>query len=176
MSDRQPADTLIFQFLTDDGTASGEYNANGDYASTSTNFYIRCPSTASSGVSYYIYRMIVEIEDTKGMEPEEYGNLGSALANGYSVQVMDASLAVLQDIEGGHPIVDNTSWALLGYDVDIEGWTNTTNEVVFAKLDFVQATGSPLWLRPGERLNVDLTDNMTGLIQHHFKVQGKQSY
>lgn len=173
---RQPADTLIFQFLTDDGTSSGEYNANGDYASTSTNFYIRCPSTASSGVSYYIYRLIVEIEDSKGMEPEEYGHLGGALSNGYSLKVMDADLNVLQDIEGEHPIVNNASWGLLGYDVDIEQWANTTNEVVLAKLDFVQATGEPLWLRPGERLNCDFTDDMTGLIEHHFKVQGKTSY
>ena len=171
----QPAQTLIYRYLDTAGDGTGEKNAIGDYASTSTNFFIRCPSTTSSGVSFYLSRLIIEIEDTKGMEPEEYGHLGAALSAGYMVKVLDADLNEVLDLTDGMPIRTNVDVGTVCYDVDLKAWTNTTNETALARLTFFQ-TGSRLWLKPGHRLNIGLRDDLTGLIDHKFIVQGVESY
>ena len=105
------------------------------------------------------------------MEPEEYGNLGAALTNGWSIKVKDADDVVLLDINDGVPVKTNAGIGRMCYDVDLKAWTNTTNEVVLARFTFSRA-GSELKLNAGEKLVITLNDSFVGLIDHYFQIQG----
>lgn len=156
----------ISRFLDTAGDGSGTKNANGDYSSAADDFYF----TANKACE--IHRIIIEIEDTKGMEPEEYGNLGAALTNGYDLWVKNTAGTKIKDFTDGVPIKTNAGIGRLCYDVDLKSWTNTTNETVLARFTFARL-GSPLELKQGESIGVTLNDNLTGLIAHYFLVQGQ---
>jgi hypothetical protein len=157
-------------------------NPNGDKQHT-----FECGSASASAngttpvfycasVNTYLRRIIFFIEDTKGMEPEEYGNLGAALSSGYSLKVWNsAGGSATHDICNGLPITTNAEVGALCYDVDLKSWTNTTNEVALARLTF-EKSGEPLWLKPKSRLVIDLVDNFSGLIDHRFLIQGLQEH
>lgn len=160
------AEHHIFRFLTDDGLATGQQNANGNYAAANTPFYYSCEQDRIE-----IHRMIIHIEDTQGMTAAEYGNLGSALANGYSVRVMESDgTTELIDLCDGTVITTNASLGRYCYDVDVKTW-GSGNESLQARWTFAKS-GSPIILDQGQRIQVDLNDNFTGLVEHYFMLQG----
>jgi len=160
------AEDNFYRYLSTTGATGGTKNAVGDYSSSATDFYF----VATPGPAW-VERLILYIEDTKGMEPEEYGNLGAALTNGWSIKVKDADDVVLLDINDGIPVKTNAGIGRMCYDVDLKAWTNTTNEVVLARFTFSRA-GSELKLNAGEKLVITLNDSFVGLIDHYFQIQG----
>jgi len=161
-----PANQLIYRYLDTSGHDTGLKNANGDYSSTPTDFYIQ------ADVPLAINRMLISIEDEKGMSPEEYGDLGSPLAKGIFVRVTDAEDNVLCDLTDADPIKSNAHWGRHCYDVDVKNWGNTpTDELLVARWTFAHS-GNPVWLSPGEKLKVVMRDDLTGLVNHYFQVQG----
>lgn len=162
------AEGLIVRALDTDGDGGGTKNANGDYSSAAEIFFIQPPS----GVSYNIARMIISVEDTNGMQAEEYGNLGVALSNGIQVRVQDDTGTVL-DLTDALVVTANAHWGRLCYDVDIKTW-GAGNEILIARWTFARFGVDGLLLRGSynERLEVVLNDNLTGLIAHYFFVNG----
>lgn len=163
------AEDNFYRYLSTDGATTGTKNAVGDYSGVGvgpTDFYI----TAENPM--FVHRMILQIEDTKGMTPTEYGNTGSPLANGWEIKVKDADDVVLIDITDGVPIKDNAGVGRLGFNVELHSWTsNAVNGVFLARFTFSRA-GSTIDLRTGDKLVITLSDDMTGLVSHYFNVQG----
>jgi hypothetical protein len=162
-----PVKTALFRYLDTAGDGTGTKNANGDYSSTSDIFYIQ----PAAGQVFRMVRMIVTVEDTTGMQAAEYGNLGSALSNGITVRTQDDSGTIL-DMTDGLPVTTNAEWARLCYDADVKSW-GAGNELLTVRWTFARS-GTLIRLRgdQNERLEVFLNDDLTGLIQHYFMVQG----
>ncbi len=91
------ASKLLFRFLSDNGASNGNKNMNGNYSITPDEFYF----TVANGPGAIINRLVFHVEDTTGMQYEEYGNLGSALTNGYTIKVKDGADADVLDLCDG---------------------------------------------------------------------------
>jgi len=159
------AKEIISQYLDTLGTGLGTTNATGNYSSSAEIFYFE----ASRGETA-IERMIVSIEDGQNMRAEHYGTLGGALTNGVIVRHVRANGDVLIDFTGGVPVTQNGLWGSLCYDVDVKAW-GAGNELLLVRWTFAKS-GIPVKLLVGDRLEVVLNDNFTGLVTHRFLVQG----
>ena len=82
---------MFARYLSDDGTSSGNKNANGNYSGAVEEWYIEATGKIE------IARMIVSIEDGGGGQIQEYGNLGGALSNGIEVKLLDENDVVQID-------------------------------------------------------------------------------
>ena len=155
----------FFQFLDDVGDGTGAIDATGDYSLTPEEFLI----TAPPGRRYQISRMITTIVDTNGFQASEYGNLGGALTNGISFQVRRGS-ELQYDLTAQERIRTNSKWASYCYDAQLLTW-GAGNEHLAVRWTFLN-TGQYIDLRPGFSLVATFNDNLTGLIEHKFQVQG----
>lgn len=158
----------LYRHLDTNGDGTGTVDANGDYSSAATHFYIQPPKDRV----YTIARMMVEILDTNGFQAQEYGNLGSALTNGIQVCIIDDTGVVVDLTSRNDTVVTNAEWAMYCFDVKLNSW-GAGDEQLAVRWTFDKA-GSPLILegKNNERLAVILNDNFTGLIKHHFVIQG----
>lgn len=159
----------IYQFLSTDGAGGGTINANGDYSSTPTRFYIQPPQ----GEEWTILRMIGEIRDTNGFSAEEYGNLGAALTNGLDVRLVNPSGTIATLAE---TLKYNAEWAAKCYDCDIKTW-GTGQEILVFRWTFERDVPGGIVLNgdDGEALEIMMRDNLTGLLEHEFHVRGYNS-
>lgn len=154
----------IFRYLDTNGDGSGTKNANGDYSSVADEFYCQ------PDMSVYINRLIISIEDTSGMQAQEYGNLGSELTNGWELKVTDASGSVKLDLTDGIAVKTNAQIGRNCYDVDVKTW-GAGDELLVARWTF-GASGAPLYLSANDKLSVTFNDDLSGLISHYFLIQG----
>lgn len=157
---------MIFsRYLDTNGDGTGTKNANGNYSSAAETFYIDGPLT--------ITRMIVSVEDTGGMQAEEYGNLGTALTNGITIDIDSGGLDnELVDLTDGEPIKTNAGWGQLCYDVDLKSW-GAGDDLLVVRWTF-DKSGAPIKLGDDDRLEITLNDDFSGLIGHYFLVQGQE--
>jgi hypothetical protein len=160
------SDNLLYQFMSTNGDGTGTVNAIGDY-SGSAEFYIAPPE----GEYYYIKRMLVEIRDTNINNSNNYGAL-TELTNGVGLEVRDADQNTILDLMAGLPVTSNGSWARTCYDVSVFDLGNGA-DFVNVRWTF-GATGGVIQLdgNKQQRLSILLDDDMTGLEEHYFKVQG----
>ena len=147
--------------------AAGSANMAIDGSASATPFYVSCPANTE----LLLERCLVTIYDTKGMEDNEYGDLGSSLSAGLSLKVMSSDGTPIADLTGGLPVKTNEGWARLCYDFDLTNLTNTTNAVAKARWTFSKG-GNPVFLTPGQRLEMIVDDNLTGLLSQYILVQG----
>ena len=153
----------IFRFLDTAGDGTGTKNAIGDYT-TPDEFYFSYPKPVN------IERMVVHISDT-AMLQGQYGDL-TALTNGYNVKVLDAAGSTVVDLTDGIPIKANADFGRYCYDVQHQSWGSApTNEFVQVRWTFAKA-GHPLYLPAGYKLSITFSDNLSGLIEHYFMIQG----
>lgn len=158
----------FFRFADTVGDGSGTKNANGDYSGTVTDFKLSHPADAQ--VDCFISRMIVHIEDTANPSAAHYGNTGAALTNGIQILKLDADGATIQDITDDSTIKKNSQWGEYCFDVVLDSF-GSGNDYVQVRWTFAK-TGTPLRLGPGEQLAIRLNDDLTGLINHTFMLQG----
>ena len=158
----------FFQFLDSLGDGTGRINHNLNYSSTPDTAFIENTNTLKRLV---LYRMIVSIQDANGMIATEYGNLNTALTNGIIIKVLDKDNNVKINLTSeNNPIKYNAAWAGYCYDADVKGW-GTGDDVLAVRWTFANS-GKPITLLPGWKLIVILNDDLTGLTEHHFHVQG----
>lgn len=155
----------FIRFADTVGDGSGTKNANGDYSGAPEEFFITPPS----GQIYQIHRLILTIRDTGIFRADRYGALAAALTNGILVQKKSAA-GVLDDYTDGVPIQTNVDWSRSTYDVAYYDFSAGDN-FLSCRWTF-RHSGRPVQLRSGERLAVVLNDNLTGLVQHFFSLQG----
>ena len=158
---------IISTHLDSIGDGTGVINANSDYSSGgsgSTEFFIAPPT----GSAYRIHRLIVFVEDVGSFDSGFYGN-SVVLGNGMTVTIESGS-TTLVDLTNGHPITTNSSWAHFCHDLTVFTF-GTGNEFMSVRWTFAKS-GTPVRLENPERLVVTLNDDLTGLVAHHFLVQG----
>lgn len=170
-----PKPIPLARFLDTTGDGTGTKNAVGNYSGGgvgTTIFKIQ----PASGVIYRIERLIVHYEDTSGMTATEYGNFGAALTTGNILRIQDGSGTIV-DLTDGITIKTNADWGRHCYDSDVKSWGGAapTNDVFAARWSFFKS-GTTVRLdgTANERLEMVLADNMTGLIDQYFMVQGYQ--
>jgi len=160
--------TLLSRFLDTAGDGSGGKNATADFSAVTAIFSIQ----PSAGAVYRITRLLVSIGDGNGFNASGYG-AGIALVTGIQVRVQNDS-GTLVDLTDGVLVKSNSGWGEHCYDV---GWNEfgvgAQNEIVNVRWTFAKS-GQQLRLigSNNERLEVVLKDDLTGLISHHFKVNG----
>lgn len=158
---------LVMRFLDTVGDGTGTTNANGDYSVTQGIFRI----APGAGEIFRISRMIIMVEDTSGMTPVEYGNIGSALTNGIQLRCHDGTTTIC-DFTNGDPITRNGDWAGRCYDANLLTW-GASNEILAIRWTF---TESGQFIRldgdANEELQIVLDDDMTDLINHTFYING----
>lgn len=164
MSERK----IISRFLDTDGDGTGTKNANGNYSGAAEEFFI----APDEGEDWTITRMLVNIADEAVMQAEEYGNLGAALTNGVKVEVHNDSGLVYSLTDPNYPVKTNAGWAAYMFDVHLLTW-GSGDELLNGRWTFAKS-GVPVRLRSrfGEKLVVTVNDNLTGLLNHQFLVQG----
>jgi len=159
---------MISRYLDTNGDGTGTKQAIGDY-SAGVDFYIAPPP----GQIYRIARLIVYVHDTRIFDPDKYGDLGGALGTGIFVKTKNAS-GDIKDLTDGIPITENAAWGRTCYDATMSNYGGTpANESLHVRWTF---TKSGTYIRlvgdDGEFLTCELNDNMTGLIEQTFLVQG----
>lgn len=156
--------TQLFQFLDTVGDGTGDKNAISDYSS-GQNFLLTCPANVSF---IELYRGIVYIEDSGNFSSAGYGNL-SGLSNGIEARLEKIGETI--DLTDGQPIKTNAEWSKICYDVNYVSF-GSGNNALSVRWTFARA-GAPFKLYPGESLVFYLSDDLTGLVQHTFFIQGQ---
>jgi len=168
--DSNGTQNLIFsRYLDTVGDGSGTKSATGDYSAVQGIFRI----APAAGVIYRVTRMIIHIGDTSGFTAAEYGNLGAALGNGVQVRTHNGAATII-DLTDNVPVTTNAEWGNSCYDVDLKTW-GAGDESLLVRWTFSKA-GQDIRLDGDatEELQVLLDDDLQGLLDHHFVVQGYQ--
>ena len=157
---------LWSKHLDTNGDGTGTYNAVGNYSSTPTEFLL-VPEK-----SVRVHRLLITVEAAFGFKAEIYGS-DVALTNGINLEVRDHDDVVLGLFTDRHSVKTNAHWAMYCFDVDVKSWrtAGSGNELLTARWTFSRM-GAPLWMRAGHKLAIKLNDDFTGLVLHHFVVQG----
>lgn len=158
--------TPVFRLLDTNGDGTGTTNAIGNYAAVDTPFFIM---SSDAHQTFVINRLMTYIEDSGGSPSlATYGGL-TALTDGLLVRVVRRGGKVI-DLLGGVPLKRNSDWQRTCYDVDIATFP-AGNNYVHARWTFGRS-GWPLVLRPLDKLEVVMRDNMTAFVEHTFFAQG----
>lgn len=167
MSEAFRGHNLVFRFLDTNGDGSGTKNANGNYSVTPETFYIQPPA----GEKFEIYRMILTIEDSGSIDASAYGN-GITLTNGVEFAVYDGDDVLKLDLLDGDPIITNGDWARIMYDINITNF-GVGNQYLNGRFT-IRNAGAALLLdgKLGDRLEIKLNDDFSGLVKHYFFVEG----
>ena len=165
MSAKPIKSDLINQFLSTDGTKTGDHNMAADFSGNPTDFYIEAPA----GSVLKIHSVIVLLADTQIISSTKYGGLNVALTNGIDMLFDSAptgEVSVLAELVKDNAALFGTLGKgaredFLGNNVDLI--TIKTNLFPFpAEIDS----------RENERLIVRVSDDLSGLTEHNFKVVG----
>jgi hypothetical protein len=154
---------VFYQHLDTNGDGTGTLNANVN-GTTPVEFYIE----AADNDVLELHRIIIHIADNGSIQPHTYGAL-AALTNGVKVTVVDADDNVLQG--GVITVKANAEWGRVCFDVEIQDRGAGSDGYVNVRWTFAKA-GVPLRLRDGEKFVVTIQDDLTGLLEHYFMVQG----
>jgi len=160
----------IYRYLDTNGDGTGTKSAIGNYSSSATSFMIKPPDN----YIYYLQRMIVMIEDGGAVDSGAYGN-NITLTNGIHIHKSNDD-GVILDFTDEFPIKTNADWGKLCYDVHNVNF-GLGNEFVNVRWTFAKS-GAPLKIdgNRGEKFEVILNDNFSGLVSHTFNVQGTILY
>jgi hypothetical protein len=142
-------------------------NAIGDY-STPTDFSVGPPE----GEVWEMHRVIGYIEDAGTFSGSGYGAL-SALTNGIRVRCYRGS-TMENDLLNGEAIKTNTQWKAVCFDIKIsEFGLGNANESLGFRWTWAKS-GTPITLNGDldDQIRFTMQDNLTGLINHSFLVQG----
>jgi hypothetical protein len=156
--------TMIFRHLDTDGDGTGTKNANVNGAITPVVFKIQ----AGENEILELNRMIVHIADNGSILPHTYGAL-AALSNGLDVGIYDAGDVLIQENEV--PLKANGQWGRVCYDVSFNDRGAGFDGFCQVRWTFSK-TGQPMRLTEGQSFRITVNDDLTGLLEHYFHVQG----
>lgn len=163
--------TAVFAVNTDDivldfaKNSTGGFRVVGDYSAQPQNFTFGPPSNET----WIVSRLIIHIQDNGVLDSGKYGN-NINLTKGISIQLVQQNR--IYNLTNGNPVFYNNDWGRFNYDLDLVDfgtgdqsinirWT-FSNSGTYIKLD-----GSK-----GERLQIVVNDDFTGLTDHTFNFQG----
>ncbi len=156
----------FFKFADTVGDGTGDIDAIDDYG-TGQAFKVTCPD----GWVYRVARMIVVIADGPSFAADKYGNL-AALTNGIELKLYNADGTERLDLTGGFPIKQNGQWNCFCFDTRLDDYGAVVH-FLSVRWSF-DKSGLPLLLNAGDHLDVEMNDDLTGLITHTFNMQGER--
>tara|TARA_R110000851_G_scaffold146805_1_gene286604 strand:- start:4006 stop:4560 length:555 start_codon:yes stop_codon:yes gene_type:complete len=162
-----PQGHLITKYLRLSGSDAGTNNAVGNYSVNTGSFYLQPPA----GEIWRIRRMMVNILNTgSGTDIDEYCGVG-VLSNGIQITVQNGSTL---DLTNSDPVKKITDWGAYCYDIDLKNKVNGNNTSYCGVRWTFAETGQEVRLigDNNDRLEVTCRDNLTGLSEHRFLVQG----
>lgn len=150
-------------FLDTNGNGTGTKNM----ATTADIYYLE----AQAGEILIVERLIVTYQDAGGGTVSEYGNLNAALTTGIEVKVTDDNgTTVLRDLTDGVPVTQNGHWARFCYDHQVINY-GAGEDLWATRWTFANA-GRPITLYAGQRLEMQVNDDLTNLTNHYALAQG----
>lgn len=152
----------IFRYLRNNGVLNAAVNG----AVTPQTF----SWSNTRNTDAHIHRMLILITDVGTFDSDLYGN-GVVLTKGIPVYVRDAAGNVQYDLTDGNPIKTNAAWQGMCYDFNYNDIGTSTTNVGAIRWTF-SASGYPLILRPGWSIEVVVQDDLSGLTEHDFMIQG----
>ena len=158
--------TARTRFLDTVGNGTGTKNANVDGSVTPVEFKL----VTVANEPWEIWRLLVFVRDTLAFSAEDYGNINGPLTNGISICTVDADGEIMVDLCDGVEVVSNADWSRLNYDVAPLDFGSGDNYLV-VRWSF-NKMGEPLHLKNGESLVITVNDDLTGLVEHRFGIQG----
>lgn len=162
-----PVPTYINRYLTDDGTTQGAHNANGNYAVTGGEFYIQPPN----GTIYRLFRLLISIGDANIASSDTYGQV-TALSNG--VGFWTEINGVRSYLHDNRTVKTNGDYNEFMYDFNCDSLSlGQGTDYCSGRWTFDKA-GTVIRLNgtTGDKFIVTVNDTLTGLVHHHFIVQG----
>jgi len=138
----------------------GSASAAVDGSSTPVDFTYTVPTNAALRAE----RLLVTMQAPGSLTGSDYGGVTGPLTNGVDLLVNGVSIL------DGMPVKSNNDWAHFCYDVNIQPHASGSS-LVHVRWTFGKS-GAPLWLRAGETITAKVQDNLTGLDEHLFLLQG----
>lgn len=163
-------DTNTTYFSVHLRNASGSKDVNASF--TNAQFFVRPQHNETMRIS----RMLVSIKDAAIDNYDDYGAINGGLPNG--IQVWLDKNGTLFRLDDNHPIKTNGDWAALCYDVAISN-LGAGDDYVTIRWSFYKSAGGStdggieLVGKNNDRFYIVANDDLTGLTQHHFIVQGQ---
>jgi len=151
------------RFMDSNGDGSGETNFNKDYSKSPG--FARFVNNTKKHV--FINRLIVFIGDRGSVDAGYYGN-NTVLSHGIRILLYDSRGILQNDITGNMPIKTNADYSKFGFQVSDLSFGSGLN-YVHAVLTFSK-NGTPLYLEPDARLQINFSDDLSKLNFHHFRV------
>jgi len=156
-----------------DGDGTGTTNAVGNYASAAEVFKV----TGGADTTVYgpgtgalaVYRLVGQIGVAGNPDAAAYGN-DIPLTNGIVLGVWDSSDTLVVDYTDGDPILTNSDWSRLAYDVEVSDYGIGDN-FVRVRLTFSKF-GGPIVIPEGHYVGVECHDDLTDLVTHKFTFEG----
>ena len=166
--DNELASKLFTRLLDTVGDGTGDVQAIGDYSETPAAFRIR----AAPGERLFIQTFVCTVEDVGTFTVDGYG-AASALEVGVSIYVADAAGEILYQLTNdADPLIRNAEWAHLTGHAQFFADNASGAVSLVAVFQLADQFGQAVELLPGWSFVVYLNDDFSGLVQHHFYVQG----
>ena len=167
VSPRRQSRWSVIRIADSIGDGTGNKNAIGQLTQP---FRVTVPA----GDNYRVAALHVAIEDNRRFQAEDYGGLGYALTNGISLFTETATGQRLQDItDPDVPIRDNAGWSI--YTPIVRKTAERPGHEVMTVDIILISNLEPLTLSSGESFVIGLNDDFTGLVKHHFVLQGTRA-
>jgi hypothetical protein len=149
--------SYLFEFLDTNGDGTGERNARAidEYYFEATN------------ASTFIYRMIVNIIDTGPPVVNSYGN-NITMTTG--ITFLGRKAGGSEQIITPIPIKNNLDWGLYCDSISLLPEGRAEGRIV-VQWDFGKS-GQPIELAIGDKLVIQVDDDLTALTGHYFQLQG----
>ena len=156
---------LASRYIDEVGDGSGNKNMVGDYSATPKEFLLK----PAENEIYYLTRMLPFVVDSGSFDSGSYGN-GITLVNGIDIFVRRGGVRII-DITAGLPILKNTEWNRLCYDVAISTY-GSGNESLAARYTFTKENPKGIVLdgKNGDELVCLLNDDFSDLVEHYIRV------
>ncbi len=158
----------IVKFLTTVGDGSGTNNLNGNYSTSSTDFYYQPASTQK----YYIQQVIIQVSDTAKFNQIDYGTITSGITNGVKFYINQNGTEI--PLISGFAFKTNEDFFALTPHISLTTFAGTADTMT-VEFDVQQDFGLPLILDGAENTKfiVRLNDNFSTLTAHRFSLRGR---
>lgn len=162
-----PTPELHNVYLTEAGDGTGPISHLGDYSVTPVTIWYAPPSPQT----FLVKRLTVLLGDGgSGWRPGNYGAV-PALDPGLKVSIQDAEGQDILRLDAGHRITCNACWTFRS-GFSIYSTTGVGDDYLTVVWDFRESNGVLVPLTQGQRFAVELTDDLTALVEHQFRLDG----
>lgn len=157
----------LFKTLDTVGDGTGSKDAGVDGSVTPVAFkYV-----PEHGDKTEIHRMLMHCQVSSVCDAGKYGDV-AVLDTGVTVQIRNINDdAIVLDLSNGLPVKCNADWSRVCYDMKPDDF-GPGNNFVNVRWTFAKS-GAPVFLQDDQYFCVIINDNLAGLVEHVFTIQGK---